>query len=171
MSDTERSADVAKVYLGLGSNIAPEENLALAIRELRWRYGTLEMSNVYRSAPVGFSGDEFLNMVVGLETSDSAAEIHTQIELIHDLAGRDRGSGRYTSRPLDIDLLLYDDKIIDHARFHIPRIDVLKYAFVLRPLAELAPTLKHPETGRTLDDHWLAFDSMSQPLEAVDLSL
>lgn len=171
MSANHDEAVAAKVYLGLGSNIAPEENLALAIRELRWRYGELVISRVYRSAAVGFTGDDFLNLVVGLETSDTASDIHAQVELIHDLAGRDRGSGRYTSRPLDIDLLLYDDLVIERPRFHIPRVDVLKYAFVLRPLAELAPGLVHPETGRTLAEHWREFDHASQPLELVDIGL
>jgi 2-amino-4-hydroxy-6-hydroxymethyldihydropteridine diphosphokinase len=160
-----------RVYLGLGSNISADENLRLAIRELRWRYGPLELSNVYANEPVGFDGDEFLNMVAGFDTDESAADIHRQIELIHDLAGRDRGSGRYTSRPLDIDLLLYGSEVIDDPRFHIPRVDVLKYDFVLQPLAELAPELKHPETGQTMQQHWQAFVAQRPPLEPRSIDL
>lgn len=160
---------MARVYLGLGSNISPEENLRLALRELRWRYGSLDLSPVYRNAAVGFDGEDFLNMVIGFDSPESPADIHAQVEVIHGLAGRDRGSGRYTSRPLDIDLLLYDDEVIDDPRFRIPRADVLDHDFVLRPLADLAPDLAHPETGRKLVDHWRDYDKKAHPLHEVDL--
>lgn len=162
---------MARVYLGLGSNIRPEENLRLAIRELRQRYGDLILSPVYRSAAVGFHGDDFLNLVVGLDCDDSPIDIHGQIEIIHELAGRERGSERYSSRPLDIDLLLYDDLIAEYPGFQLPRDDVLKYSFVLRPLADLDPTLTHPETGRTISEHWQAFDASRQPLQPVSVIL
>lgn len=171
MSRSERNAPVAKVYLGLGSNMSAEENLRLGIRELSWRFGSLERSAVYRSAPVGFDGADFLNMVVGFETTESAAEILAQIESIHDLAGRDRGTGRYTSRPLDIDLLLYADQVLDLPHCHVPRSDILKYSFVLRPLAEIAPTLRHPQTGKSMHEHWQAFAVDSQPLLDTNLLL
>lgn len=159
---------MARVYLGLGSNIDPEANLALAIRELRSRYGDLALSPVYKSAAVGFEGADFLNLVVGLDSQDSPVEIHTVIEGIHDLSGRTRGSEKFSSRPLDIDLLLYDDLVLEHERFHLPRRDVLDYAFVLGPLAEIAPQFVHPETHRTIADHWAEFDVASQPLQLVD---
>ena len=158
---------MATVYLGLGSNIDPEANLRLGIRELRARYGDLTLSPVYRSAAVGFEGPDFLNLVAGLESGESPEDIHVEIERIHGLAGRERGSERYSSRPLDIDLLLYDDLILDHPRFHLPRSDVLDYAFVLRPLKEIAPDVVHPRTGRTIAEHWAEYDAASQPLEAV----
>lgn len=147
----------ARVYLGLGSNVCPEENLRLGIRELRWRYGPLDLSPVYRSRAVGFAGDDFLNMVVGLDSTDGISDIRDQINRIHDLAGRERGAGRFTSRPLDIDLLLYDDEILRRPNCRLPRPDILRYGFVLRPLADLAPDLRHPETGHTMREHWDAF--------------
>ena len=159
---------MATVYLGLGSNIEPKTNLELAVRELKARYGELRLSPVYRSAAVGFDGPDFLNLVAGLESDDSPVDIHTEIERIHGLAGRERGSERYSSRPLDIDLLLYDDLILEHPRFHLPRSDVLDYAFVLRPLMEIAPDVVHPRTGKTVAEHWAEFDSASQPLEPVE---
>lgn len=162
---------MAKVYLGLGSNVDAERNLRLGIRELRWRYGDLDVSPVYRSRAVGFEGDDFLNLVVGLETGDAPEEIHRQIELIHELAGRERGRERFASRTLDIDLLLYDDLVRSGPPFQLPRADVLEYAFVLRPLADLDPDLLHPETGRPVGEHWRLFDANSQPLEPVSLIL
>lgn len=158
---------MVQIYLGLGSNIDPEENLRLGICELRDRYGKLAVSAVYRSAAVGFEGPDFLNLVVGCATDQSPGEVNEEIEIIHGKAGRKRGEEKFSSRPLDIDLLLYGDQVIDAPPLRIPRSDILEYAFVLRPLAELAPGVAHPLTGRTLADHWADFDQASQPLVPV----
>jgi 2-amino-4-hydroxy-6-hydroxymethyldihydropteridine diphosphokinase len=107
---------VPTVYLGLGSNIEPKKNLGLALRELETRFGQLERSSVYRSKAYGFDGDDFLNMVVGLVTSLPPSEIHDQAEEIQRMAGRDESARGYSSRALDIDLLLYDDLIVDEPR-------------------------------------------------------
>lgn len=155
---------MAKVYLGLGSNIDPENNLRLGVNELRRRFGGLELSGVYRSTAIGFEGDDFLNLVAGIEVSESPAEIHDQIEAIHTLSGRQRGVAKFSSRPLDIDLLLYDNLILDEPPLRLPRADILEYSFVLRPFAELAPGLVHPITGRTLREHWQDFEQDCQPL-------
>jgi len=157
-----------RVYLGLGSNVEAKRNLQLGIRELRERYGALDMSAVYENAAVGFEGADFLNMVVGLQSDDAPRDIQCTAELIHELAGRDRDSDRFSSRPLDIDMLLYDDRVIDEPRLKIPRCDILDYSFVLRPLAELAPGLVHPVTGKTMQQHWQAFDAVTHPLRAVE---
>ncbi len=162
---------MARVYLGIGSNIDPEENLRLGIRELRRVFGEIELSAVYASAAVGFEGADFLNMVVGLQSDDSPGAIQGQVELIHDLAGRERGAGRFSSRPLDIDLLLYDDQVVDEPALKLPRCDVLEYSFVLRPLAELDPDLVHPQTGKTMIEHWQGFEIGSHPLRLVDVIL
>jgi 2-amino-4-hydroxy-6-hydroxymethyldihydropteridine diphosphokinase len=158
-----------RVYLGLGSNINPEENLRLGIRELRWRFGPLDLSPVYRSRPLGFAGEDFLNMVIGLDTTEQVGALRELIDGIHDLAGRERGSGRFISRPLDIDLLLYGDTVVDAPGYRVPRPDILRYSFVLKPLSDLAPGLCHPETGRTMREHWQDFDAGSHPLTPVPL--
>lgn len=157
------------IYLGLGSNIDPEEHLGLAVRRLRERYGEIEASAVYRSAAVGFEGDDFLNLVVRLRSEETPVQICEEIERLHDLAGRVRSAGKWASRPLDIDLLLYDDLIVEEPPVRVPRSDVLDYSFVLRPMAELAPDLVHPVTGKTMLEHWQAFDADSQPLELVGI--
>jgi 2-amino-4-hydroxy-6-hydroxymethyldihydropteridine diphosphokinase len=157
------------IYLGLGSNIAPEDNLRLAVHELLNKYGRLEVSDVYRSAAVGFDGDDFLNLVVGFRSDDKPLEIVEEIERLHNLVGRVRGSEKWAARPLDIDLLLYNDEVIDERPVRVPRSDILGYSFVLRPLAELAPNLKHPVTGKTMLEHWQAFDADSHPLELVNI--
>jgi len=162
---------VAKVYLGLGSNVDPERNLRLAISELGKRFGKLELSSIYRNAALGFVGDEFLNLVVGLESAADPLQIHDVLEEIHDLAHRERGAARFASRTLDIDLLLYGDDIIDAPPVQVPRADILSYSFVLGPLAEIAPALRHPETGRLITEHWAEFDKNSHPLVPTDVKL
>jgi len=162
---------VAIVYVGLGSNIDAEQNLRLGLSELRDRYGDVQASAVYRSKAVGFDGDDFLNLVASFESESSPLEICESIELIHNLSGRDRNGGKWESRPLDIDLLLYNDLVIDKRPVRVPRKDLLEYSFVLRPMAELAPGLVHPVTGRTMLEHWQSFDAASHPLEVVDLNL
>ena len=159
------------VYLGLGSNIEPEENLRLGIARLRDSYGELRLSNAYRNAAVGFEGADFVNLAAGFETGDSPQAIHERIEAIHDLAGRTRSDDPFSSRPLDIDLLLYGDLVSGGPPVRLPRRDVLDYSFVLRPLAEIAPDYVHPETGLTLAEHWRAFDAGRHPLVRVDIDL
>lgn len=159
------------LYLGLGSNIDPPANLELAIRELRRRFGDIELSPVYSGPAIGFEGDDFLNLVVGLQTELPPAAILDEIDDIHRLARRERGGDKLQPRTLDIDLLLYGDRVDDEPGLELPRSDVLEYAFVLRPLADLAPDLRHPVTGRTLRDHWRDFDDAAQPLTRLDLEL
>jgi len=160
---------MATVYLGLGSNLSPQANLSLAIGELSKRYGELTISAAYRSAAVGFRGEDFLNLVVRLQTEESPLAICDEIEVIHNLAGRVRGSDKWESRALDIDLLLYNDLVKDERPIRVPRDDILRYSFVLRPLAELAPDTIHPVTGRTMLEHWQEFDASGHPLEIVSI--
>ena len=160
---------MAIIFLGLGSNESPQENLKLAVRELKSRYGELALSRVYQSAAVGFSGADFLNLVVRLRSEDLPSAIRDEIELIHNLAGRDRSSDKWESRPLDIDLLLYNDLVLDDRLVRVPRDDILQYSFVLRPMAELAPQHRHPVTGKTMLEHWQEFDASSHPLEEMSV--
>lgn len=158
---------MTRVFVGIGSNLEPERNLRLAVRELEERYGEVALSPVYRNAAVGFDGADFLNMVAGFETVQTPAELNADFGRIHDLAGRVRDGARLVSRTLDIDLLLYGDTV--SARPPLPRRDVLEYNFVLQPLAELAPDFTHPQTGRRLLEHWREADNASHPLERVRL--
>ena len=162
---------MTRVYLGLGSNVKAEENLRFGIAELAKRLGELDVSAVYRNAAVGFEGADFLNLVVGLNSDRTPTEIHAEIEIIHNLVGRERGATKFSSRPLDIDLLLYGEQIIAEPPVHVPRSDILEFGFVLRPLAELAPKLIHPETGQSMAMHWQQFDAERHLLTPVSISL
>ena len=162
---------MAIVYLGIGSNLQPSANLQLAARELRSRFTLREISSVYRNKAVGLEGEEFLNAVACIETDMSPLQVCRELEAIHDMAGRRRGGNAFVSRTLDIDLLLYDQEIIDESPVRIPRGDILTYSFVLGPLAEIAPDLVHPASGRTIAAHWAEFDTDSHPLHREDLIL
>ena len=162
---------MANIYLGLGSNISPEENLRIGVSELRRRYGDLQVSAVYKSTAYGFDGDDFLNVVVELQSEESPLGICKEIELIHNLAGRDCFGDKWGARSLDIDLLLYNDLIIDERPVRVPRSDILEYSFVLRPLAELAPDLVQPGTGKTMLAHWQKFAAASHPLQLIGVDL
>ena len=150
------------IYLRLGSKGQPEKNLRLGVRELAERFNVLRVSAVYRNEAVGFDGEDFLNAVVVAETDMTVDEVCRACDDIHKLAGRRRGKDAFVSRTLDIDLLLYGNEIIESRR--VPRSDVLEYAFVLRPLAEIAPDLRHPVSGRPMAQHWADFDQGSHPL-------
>jgi 2-amino-4-hydroxy-6-hydroxymethyldihydropteridine diphosphokinase len=162
---------VGVVYLGLGSNIDAEKNLRLAVNELRRLFGEVRVSPVYRSAALGFEGPDFLNLVVALGTEMSPFELVEHVERIHAMAGRTRGRDKYSSRPLDIDLLLYGDRIDPEPPLRLPRRDILEHSFVMRPLADIAPDFVHPVTGKTIGDHWREFDRGSHALTRVDLIL
>lgn len=159
-----------RVYISGGSNIEPEKNLQLAGHELRRRYEDVAVSPVYRTAAVGFDGEPFLNCVFSFETRESARAVVDYLEQLHTLAGRVRGPNAWSPRTLDLDLLLYGDAIIPAAPVKVPREDIRKYAFVLRPLADLAPDLVHPESGESMAELWRRFPGRDEPMERVDLS-
>lgn len=160
-----------RVYLSLGSNVDPEDNLRLGVAALQSRYGCPELSPVYRSKAVGFDGDDFLNLVASVDTADSIEAIAEHIETIHRLAGRDRSPARYSSRTLDIDLLTWGDAVLDGEPLVLPRDDILRYAFVLKPLTDIAADDRHPVTGRTYASHWEEMSTLPQELHRVALDL
>ena len=164
------SHTAVNAYLSIGSNIDPVENLRLACAELRQAYGQLRLSHVYRTPAVGFEGPDFLNMVVGLQTDEEPERVVRRMERIHEQSGRVRQANPFCSRTLDIDLLLYGDLV--RRRMKLPHGDIEKYAFVLKPLAELAPELQHPVAGTTMRELWDEFERVEkQHMTRVDIGL
>ena len=157
------------VFLSVGSNIEPEQNLRLACRELSHDFGDLTLSSIYRNEAVGFEGDDFLNMVIGFSTADAPEHIVDRLEELHVQAGRKRQANPFSARTLDLDLLLYGDLV--RQRLKLPRDDIEKYDFVLCPLAEVAPELRHPVSGQTMQDAWDGFDQSGRPLQKVNLEI
>ena len=160
---------MTRVYFSIGSNVEPLKYIELAVRELGARFGPVDISPVYRNKAIGFAGADFLNLVVGVDTDKSIDEVCSEIAAIHTLANRVRDDSKFVARTLDIDLLLYGQLITDGPPLHLPRVDVLKYSFALKPLADIAPEQRHPETGKSYAEHWLAMDQGEHPLKRVEV--
>lgn len=139
------------VFVGVGSNIEPERHLRWALDELEQHFGRLRRSGVYRCPAFGFDGPDFLNMVVAFESEADVDDVENILSNLENECGRAAGD-RSGSRTIDLDLLLFGDRI-DAAR-RLPRTDILVYPFVLKPLNDLAPERVHPVTGRTMQSAW-----------------
>ena len=160
---------MARVYLSLGSNLEPRRHLPAAIRELREHFGALSVSPAYRSAAVGFEGAEFVNLAVGLDTTQSPEALNDWLHALEDRHGRRRDVPRYSDRTLDIDIVFYADQVLDGpGHLQIPR-NELQHAFVLRPIADIAPDFRHPVSGRSMAELWAAFPAQSEPVQTVSL--
>ena len=123
-----------KYYLSLGSNINPESNLDLAISALNQILTETERSSIYKTQAEGFEGDDFLNLVISGESNNSFEEINNKLKSIEDDAGRDRDAPKFSSRTLDIDIILQIDK---NEEIVFESDEIQKYNFVSDPLKEL----------------------------------
>lgn len=159
---------MGKAYLSLGSNIAPEHNLASGLRAMRERFGPLRVSPVYRTRAVGFDGPDFLNAAVVLDSELDVHALNDWLHALEDAHGRDRSGPRFGDRPLDVDIIFYDDLVTEGpGNLRVPR-DELRHAFVLRPLADIAPAFVDPRTGMTLADLWAQSPEHALPMSVVE---
>lgn len=161
----------ARVYVGLGSNEDRDNNIRLAVLALRQRFDEIILSPVYDSAPVGFEGDNFLNLVVGFDTDHSLPAVIAAFREIEDRLGRKRQRSKFVSRPIDLDILLFDDIVTEGHGIRIPRTEILENAFVLRPLQDIAPDTAHPETGETFAALWQRMAPQAPELRLYALEL
>ena len=155
-----------KAYLSLGSNIEPERHLRSAIAALRARFGAIVLSPVYRVPAVGFDGPDFLNAAAIVETDlDPFALTHWLHGLERD-HGRIRGTVKFSDRTLDVDLVYFGDLVIETPELQLPRPE-LRHAFVLRPLADIAPEFVDPVRNSTLRALWDAHPERDAPLDTI----
>lgn len=125
-----------QVYLSLGSNIEPEQNLPRAVHLLREKTQVVAISHAWQSHAVGSDGPDFLNACLQVITPLSVQEFREQvIHPVEMVLGRKRTADKFAPRTIDIDILFYDEE---------PFGDFLHHAFVVVPLAEIAPDLRHP---------------------------
>lgn len=145
---------MSTAYLGLGTNIGNKRgNLVTAAALLAERVGdVLALSSMYETEPWGFESENtFLNAVIVLETSLAPLELLDATRQIEIELGRvEKSDGTYHDRTIDIDLLLVDDVILHNDRLTLPHPLMHKRLFVMEPLAEVAPEVKHPVLGKTM---------------------
>ena len=142
--------EAVTVYLGLGSNMEDrDENLDRALNYLSQRVRMGKVSSVYETDPVGNTDQpRFLNMVCQVFTRLAPEAMLALAKGIESKMGRTGKSG--SPRPIDIDILLYGDEIVETPELVVPHPKMAKRAFVLVPLAEIAPNLEHPVSKQTV---------------------
>ncbi len=145
-------------YISIGSNIDRDKNILASLHALEHHFGKLTVSSIYESEPVGFSGDPFYNLVVAFDSELDVKEVAKKLRQIELDNGRTRDCQKFSARTLDLDLILYGDLIVNEGRLRIPRDEIERYAFVLEPLAEIAPTLQHPVNYLSYAELWERFD-------------
>jgi len=152
---------MARIYISIGSNINRSYHIQAAVSALTQHFGPLTLSSVYESEAVGFAGNAFYNMVVAVDTSLSIADCIGLFKQIEDSYGRDRSAAKFSGRTLDLDLLTYDD-VVCQQPVELPRAEITENAFVLWPLAEIAPDVMHPLTRRSYRDMWQQYSKQQK---------
>ena len=144
---------MVEVYVSVGSNICRQENIRSGVQALKQEFTDLQCSSVYESAAAGFEGDPFYNLVVMFQGQD-LEYINGRLRDIEHRHGRVRQAQKFCSRTLDLDLLLFGDRVLTEQGWDIPRAEITRYAFILWPLAEIAPKLMHPSMHLTMSQLW-----------------
>ncbi len=149
--------NTALALLSLGSNVEPLPHLQHAVAALRARFGPLRVSPAYRTPAVGFDGPDFLNAAVAVPVDMPLDALETWLHALEAREGRVRTPGKsYSDRTLDVDVVFLGDLVLEQdGKRRIPRPE-LKHAFVLKPLADVAPDFVDPVSGRTLAELWRA---------------
>lgn len=160
---------MTRVYVSIGSNQQPHQHIRQALDLLQEQFDSVEISPVYESAAVGFDGDNFLNLVVAFDTDRSLDNVDRVLGEIEEQCGRVRQPQKFAPRTMDLDLLLFDDLVVHDEQWDIPRGEIRDYAFVLKPLSDLAPHSLHPETGQTFDQMWQESSLHDQELWQTEL--
>ncbi|PIP80149.1 MAG: 2-amino-4-hydroxy-6-hydroxymethyldihydropteridine diphosphokinase [Gammaproteobacteria bacterium CG22_combo_CG10-13_8_21_14_all_40_8] len=157
------------IYLGIGSNVEPEKYIPKALDLLKQTFQSCEFSRQFLSESVGFSGEDFINLVAKIETVLELEALVRKLQQLEDIVGSAdlenidqdinelQPRAKFKPRTIDIDLLLYGDRVCDKP-VKLPRTDIVDYAFVLWPLSELAPNLLHPVLKISMQQLWTEFN-------------
>ena len=158
-------------YISLGSNIEPERNLRSAVEALRERFGEVRLSPVYRTRAVGFDGPDFLNAIVAIESDVHPFALNDWLHALEIAHGRDRRDKSYSNRPIDLDIIYFGKLVLEGpGDFMLPRPE-LRHAFVLKPLADIAPHFVDPVRGASLETLWESHPDHDNPPQEVALQL
>jgi 2-amino-4-hydroxy-6-hydroxymethyldihydropteridine diphosphokinase len=158
-----------EVFVAAGSNIDPVKQLTLALDELRRSFRPLLISPAYRNKAVGFEGEDFLNLVVGFDASDDLYRIRERLQQIEALCGRPRDAAKWAPRSMDLDILLYGDEIKNEPGLILPRPDLVKRPYMLKPMADIAPNVVHPTLHKTMRQLWNDFEDKAHAMTVVQL--
>ncbi|MEH6549159.1 MAG: 2-amino-4-hydroxy-6-hydroxymethyldihydropteridine diphosphokinase [Pseudomonadales bacterium] len=160
---------MAHVYLSVGSNIERERYICAALDSLTEKFGELNISPVYESEAVGFSGDNFLNLVVAFDTELTVGQLSLLLREIEMANGRVRGQQKFSARTLDIDILTYGDAVGIIDDIALPRDEITERGFVIIPLADIAPDEILPGSETTYGQLAAGFDPVEHGLWVVEL--
>jgi 2-amino-4-hydroxy-6-hydroxymethyldihydropteridine diphosphokinase len=158
---------VPQVYVAAGSNVAPERHMSQAVAELERAFPGVRFSSWYRNRALGFEGEDFINLVAGFTTTLPVRTVLERLHAIEARCGRPRDAPRWAPRSMDLDVLLYGDLVCEEPGLKLPRPDLVKRAYMLGPLAELAPEVMHPTAGLSVGELWRRFDREAHPLERL----
>jgi|ERR1017187_10392745 2-amino-4-hydroxy-6-hydroxymethyldihydropteridine diphosphokinase len=158
---------MSQVFVGLGSNIDPAARLLEAARLLRMHFPDTHFSACYRNPAFGFQGADFINAVAGFSTGLPVPQLLRVLHAIEAQCGRGREDPKWGPRAMDLDLLLYGDQVGEGPGYTLPRRDLLRRVYMLGPLAELAPHVRHPVSGESIGALWAAFAQADYAMTAT----
>ena len=156
-----------EVFVAAGSNVEPESSLRKALDALERLYAPLTVSPAYRNKAVGFDGADFINLVIGFSTTDSLIDVRRNLQSVEALCGRAPDAPKWAPRSMDLDILLYDDVVSDEPGFLLPRPDLVKRPYMLKPMADIAPDRMHPLLQKTMRQLWETFDQGGHEMKEV----
>ena len=164
-------AATCPAYLSLGSNVNAGDNLRKAVAALRARFGDVTVSPVYRTPAEGFSGPDFLNAIAIIDSDIHPFALNDWLHALEVSQGRDRRDASYSDRPLDVDIIYFGDLVLEGpGEFQLPRPE-LHHAYVLKPLADVAPEFVDPIRNATLAQLWAAHPETGAPPRRVAVEL
>jgi 2-amino-4-hydroxy-6-hydroxymethyldihydropteridine diphosphokinase len=162
-------AERVRVFVAAGSNVDPQRNLARACAEIAASWPDAHFSRAYANAAVGFEGPDFINLVVGFLSGQSIEALLVRLREIETLCGRPRNAPKWASRSMDLDILLFGDRVEKTTDYTLPRPDLLKRPYMLGPLAEIAPEVMHPTANKTIGTLWAQFDRAAHDMKPVEI--
>jgi 2-amino-4-hydroxy-6-hydroxymethyldihydropteridine diphosphokinase len=158
-----------EVFVAGGSNVRPEFYLKRALTLIEREFAPVRVSPVYRNRAVGFEGDDFLNLVVSFATELDVREVRSRLQSIETQCDRPRDAPKWAARTMDLDILLYDAVVSDEPGLVLPRPDLVRRAYMLKPMVDLAPDFRHPILGKSMREIWEASALKGHELIATTL--
>ena len=162
---------MSQIFIGIGSNVDREKNIASCINKLKENYQGFSMSPIYETASMGFSGPNFYNLVCKFETDEKLHDLKLNLNKIEIAHGRTHGETKFSSRTLDIDILYYDSLVMETNDITVPRGEIICYDFVLRPLVDIAPDFIHPKEKLTNQEILNTYDIEKLIINTVKIEI